>query len=419
MHSAIRTALLLCFTACLTSIYLYSSRVLVSSRRPALSPSPSPSPGPSPSLSPSDETPAAGSQTLLPPRRTVVLMTSYYQEPVDARRQELQQTVLSNLRNPHIDRVCLLVEIPGESPTPEDAAGLLGLPAWARSKLYPVRVRHQPLYSDMVGRANAEFPRSIVIIQNTDIEWDNSTTSQLQELTPNTVFALSRHPDPRAATEQSCKERQQCEDYNGSHDAFAFIAPLPAALTTPLHFRQNLWGAENRVIYELKAAGLVVLNPCKSIITTHHHCSRKRSTPKERINRQKGDRYGAFYKSGFAAAAKLYPVTPERLQCQEILDASYGIPFVDKDPRAMLGKNMSKWMQNAEAHLANQRQWEAAQCEERLLVPEVLPADKDPGWRSPKQIQRLLHLQKYLHPALFSHQFNKTTREARIRLIPL
>ncbi len=41
-----------------------------------------------------------------------------------------------------------------------------------------------------------------------------------------------------------------------ARDAFVFRSPLPAGLLPALDFRQNLWGAENRVIYELKAAGI-------------------------------------------------------------------------------------------------------------------------------------------------------------------
>ena len=340
-------------------------------------------------------------------RRHVILLTSYYHESVESRSLELFQTTSANLHNPHIDAVHLLLELHGDQTRPS-------LPQ--HDKLHVIPVSKQPTYAEMVRQANT-FAGSIVIIQNTDIEWDNASTQHLQQLSPNVVYALSRHPDPQAKSDQKCSERQQCEDYNGSHDAFAFVSPLPGKLLETLQFRQNLWGAENRVIYELKSAGVLVLNPCKTIITTHHHCSRKRSTPKERMNREKGDRYGAFYKSGFVASAKQYLATDQLVKCQQIQDDSYSIPFVDKDPHAMLGKNMTKWVHNAQLHIENNRLWEALDCERLFMLPNIRPSEKEAGWRSGKSIQRLVKLQLLVHPALFSHTYNRTFREKMIRNI--
>lgn len=412
MRSAIRTALFLCCIVCLGSIYSYNSHLSTYLNvRPASTAGAAQRQAPEgghlavPDANPHIDQRGAKKDGN---HRSVTLMTSYYHEPVEARRLELFETVVANLRNPHIDTVCLLLEVHQDQEQP-------ALPT--HDKLRTIVMSEQPLYSQIINHANTQFSDHIVILQNTDIEWDNTTTGKLQALAPGTVFALSRHPHPRARTEPKCSERQQCEDYNGSHDAFAFISPLPQSLMKELQFRQNLWGAENRVIYELKAAGLVVLNPCKSIITTHYHCSRKRSTPQQRINREKGDRYGAFYKSGFVASAKLYAITDQRLQCQQIQDDSYGIPFVDKDPRAMLGKSMTKWQSNAQLHVLNNEQWSLKECEKHFMVPEVSPSEKEAGWRSPKQMQRLTNLQSHLHLALFSHTANKTFRESLLRTI--
>eukprot|EP00668_Euglena_longa_P036083 GGOE01046374.1.p1 GENE.GGOE01046374.1~~GGOE01046374.1.p1 ORF type:complete len:330 (-),score=91.98 GGOE01046374.1:378-1367(-) len=273
-------------------------------------------------------------------RPRVILLTSYYAEPMEERRRELGGALQANLDNPHIDAVCLLVESRAGELQPE-------LPN--SPKLSLVTVKAQPTYTAFLHHANNMFPGDVVIVQNTDIVWKPATTTLLHHLPSQTVFALSRHPHPSATADRRCSERQQCEDYNGSHDVFVFRSPMPAHLLGVLDFRQNLWGAENRVIYELKAAGLTVLNPCKTIITTHHHCSRKRTTPHQRINRQKGDRYGDFYKSGFVASTKLFAPRPDLVRCLQVQDDSYSIPFVDKDPRALLGKNMSRWLSNVAA----------------------------------------------------------------------
>eukprot|EP00667_Euglena_gracilis_P013554 EG_transcript_13992 len=336
----------------------------------------------------------------------IILLTSYYTEPVEERRSELIGVLQANINNPHIDAICLLVEMrDGEPP-----------PAVPHSpKLHLVHVTAQPTYAAFLRHANARFAGDVVIVQNTDIAWLPATTPLLRKLPAGTVYALSRHPHPSAATDKRCSERQQCEDYNGSHDAFVFRSPLPDPLLAALDFRQNLWGAENRVIYELKAAGLAVLNPCKTIRTTHHHCSRKRTTPRQRINRQKGDRYGNFFKSGFAASAKLYSPHPDLLRCQQVQDDSYAIPVVDKDPRALLGKNQSRWARNVALYLVNQQRWEALRCEERFATPAIAASEKESGWRAPAAIERLRRLQALAHPALFSHAYGRAVRDAVLR----
>ncbi len=85
-----------------------------------------------------------------------------------------------------------------------------------------------------------------------------------------------------------------------SHDAFLFVAPLPAAVLQRTDHRQNMWSAESRVIWvrivascqlywmrsiteclatqAMKKAGMRVTNPCMTLKTYHEHCSEDRST---------------------------------------------------------------------------------------------------------------------------------------------
>ena len=108
---------------------------------------------------------------------------------------------------------------------------------------------------------------------------------------------------------------------------------------------------------------------------------------------------------------KQYLATDQLVKCQQIQVDSYSIPFSDKDPHAMLGKNMTKWVHNAQLHIENNRLWEALDCERLFMLPNIRPCEKGAGWRSRKSIQRLVKLKALVHPALFSHTYNRTFRE--------
>lgn len=44
--------------------------------------------------------------------------------------------------------------------------------------------------------------------------------------------------------------------------SFSYEVPMP----------QNVWGAENRVLYAIKCLNISVTNPCRELATAHHHC---------------------------------------------------------------------------------------------------------------------------------------------------
>lgn len=50
---------------------------------------------------------------------------------------------------------------------------------------------------------------------------------------------------------------------------------MPGLAPTPVPMAQNIWGAENRVIWTLKCLNYSVTNPCKELATVHHHCFSK------------------------------------------------------------------------------------------------------------------------------------------------
>eukprot|EP00992_Anisonema_acinus_P013630 TRINITY_DN883_c0_g1_i1.p1 TRINITY_DN883_c0_g1~~TRINITY_DN883_c0_g1_i1.p1 ORF type:complete len:395 (-),score=42.83 TRINITY_DN883_c0_g1_i1:64-1248(-) len=337
-----------------------------------------------------------------PEHQSVVLITSFYEEKFVARKVELMNALSQNLRSGCFSAIHVLVE--GTTEVGDELSDVEIVP-----------ISHQPTYKDFFQYAASVLPGSIVVVQNTDILWDAGTCSGISKINRGTVFALSRHPHPNATADKRCSERQQCFDYNGSHDAFVFISPLPLSVLDATDFRQNLWGAENRLIFELRAAGLLLFNPCKSVLTRHAHCSRKRSTPQERINRAGGGRYDDFYKSGFVASTRLYNPKDARVACQKLQDASYEIAYVDTIPRRLLGKNMSKWMRNMELHIDNQRSWNVMNCSKVFQIDEIRPSERQRDWRAPAALRHLQTLQRLASAALFSHTVDKSTRERAVQ----
>eukprot|EP01012_Entosiphon_sulcatum_P031708 TRINITY_DN40408_c0_g1_i1.p1 TRINITY_DN40408_c0_g1~~TRINITY_DN40408_c0_g1_i1.p1 ORF type:complete len:397 (-),score=22.50 TRINITY_DN40408_c0_g1_i1:15-1205(-) len=333
--------------------------------------------------------------TKQPSRPDLLLVTSWYLEQQAARRNELLASFGSNIGC--VSEIHLLVEV---SPGQPLESVVTGLPS-SNSRLVLVKHTGRPLYKDLFAYANTLKGRTVAV-QNSDITWTADAAQKAvsyvhlaAQANVTAALALSRHPNPH------CKERNQCIDYNGSHDVFVFLSPLRQDVLDKLDFAQNRIGAENRVIFELRVAGLTVLNPCRQIITVHEHCSAKRTTPTDRINRANGGPQGEFFKSGFASSTDMYPLSQHLLECQLIQDQSYEIPFVDKDPHALVGKNITKWRKNAERHLSNQVRWIARSCPE-AFVPLAKPSEKERDWRKNARIAQLFRLKAVLTPDLFS-----------------
>jgi hypothetical protein len=79
------------------------------------------------------------------------------------------------------------------------------------------------------------------------------------------VFSLTRHEHDFT--------KPLIDEYMGSHDSFLFIAPIKKSILKHIQHKQNIWGAENVVLFELDKLNYKLLNPCNSIKIIHEHRS--------------------------------------------------------------------------------------------------------------------------------------------------
>jgi hypothetical protein len=115
------------------------------------------------------------------------------------------------------------------------------------------------------------------MIINSDI-WLHSIENLniLKLLDNNNIFSLTRHEH-----DFTCP---LIDGYQGSHDAFLFKSPINVDLLKYIQHKQNVWGSENVVLYELNKLNYKIYNPCKQIKIIHEHLSEVRDDNRIRIN---------------------------------------------------------------------------------------------------------------------------------------
>lgn len=156
-------------------------------------------------------------------------------------------------------------------------------------------------YQQALQYANEKLTGKIALVTHGDIYFG----AGLERLQPrhlaHRVLALSRHERAKNSDDICCSAA-----YSGCHDAFAFLPPLPPSLVAQSNFQQalhllclrlrcvrlmtssvfqNVWGAENLLLYLVEKSGLQFSNPCLDIVMYHNHNSnlRKNQNP-QRVN---------------------------------------------------------------------------------------------------------------------------------------
>jgi len=192
-------------------------------------------------------------------KNLITVITSYYNIGNQVRKAEIETAILKNVNNPLVKEVILVCE---NVHTP-----------FIHPKIKEVFFTRQPLYSDFFELANKQT--GAVMITNSDIELATTSLTRVPDL--NEVFTLTRQElDGRTTFIDNY------ELYD-SHDSYMFFPPLRIDYNE-FKFPQNKWGSENVVNYKLFTAGYRLSNPCRSIITIHHHQSEIREPNRERIN---------------------------------------------------------------------------------------------------------------------------------------
>lgn len=179
---------------------------------------------------------------------TVRLFTTFYREPRRARLAEYIECLNRNLASEVIDKVCVLVEA-SENILP--AAGKL------EARLVAVR----PLYDDFFTWIN-DFagPNDVSVIANADIWFDHNLVAAARAIGTRECFALARW------------DGDKLFDRNDSQDCWIFRGQVEGLRGD---FPIGVPRCDNRMLYELEAAGYRVRNPAFSIRARHVHAGER------------------------------------------------------------------------------------------------------------------------------------------------
>ena len=196
------------------------------------------------------------------PLPKINVITSFYLPDDEKRRAELEKALICNIQSEYISKIHLFFD-------DEKAFDYIIKHIDNRSKLVGIRIGPQPLYSDLFTYANT-LAGQLCMIANGDIYLHKITEDKLLHYiynVPNAIYALTRHEYDLSSP--------LIDDYKGSHDAFMFKAPIRQGIIKKIQFKQNIWGSENSLIYELGTEGYKFSNPCKKIVIVHEHKDRK------------------------------------------------------------------------------------------------------------------------------------------------
>mmetsp|Transcript_49769 Transcript_49769/g.125099 ORF Transcript_49769/g.125099 Transcript_49769/m.125099 type:complete len:356 (-) Transcript_49769:199-1266(-) len=207
------------------------------------------------------------------------LVVQYYLDPNPQRRRELNTCFYQNLLNPLVEAVHLLAETQADV----KAAQELALRAGAKDKLVVDLVGRPLNYSDAFTYTNTKLAGKVAMVTSADIRIAHG----FEELSPNIPANMVLAPSRYGLPEEKCGyPDRQCDKYQGSHDTFIFVPPLPVDMAR-INFRTTHVGAENALLYELIQAGNTATNPCLTLILHHMDCltHRSRNRAGARINR--------------------------------------------------------------------------------------------------------------------------------------
>jgi hypothetical protein len=179
----------------------------------------------------------------------ITLYTTFYNESNIDRKKDLEYSIFANLNNPSISKYVILNE---------DG----NLSAFKNDKLLIITISKRPTYSDFFNIINKNAnSQAISIVANTDISFDKDIEVLKYFDFSNTCIALSRW---NILENRSSK----LYNHNDSQDVWIFKGSIK---TVNGNFNLGTPRCDNRILYELKAAGYIVSNPAFSIKAYHNH----------------------------------------------------------------------------------------------------------------------------------------------------
>jgi hypothetical protein len=201
----------------------------------------------------------------LPLGLCIHLISQWYESK--ERGPEFKMALLHNLANPYIGHIHLL-----QSSHPL-------VPDHPKLSIHQMDLVNSTLtVREAVMFASTFLTDQLVVLTNLDIYFDPSIRF-LHEITLESAYFLSRH-EFNSTSGTGCDPAR----YIVSHDAFAFLPPLPKKLAERLGFCLGTPGMEARMIWEFRRHGIQVSNPCKTIKVWHIHRNASGVYPFEAVN---------------------------------------------------------------------------------------------------------------------------------------
>jgi hypothetical protein len=199
----------------------------------------------------------------------MILLIGFYADADPARCGEFLECISRNAGNTQIEKIVVFVE---DETTP--AALQERFPVLRHPKTRLLEHRRRLTYSHLFAYANLHLKGTGVIIANADIYFDETLALLEEEPLAGKMFCLSRWDEDAEGTSRhfDCPESQ---------DAWIFEPPIPPIAAD---FYLGKPGCDNRLAYETERAGLVLLNPSRSLHARHlHNTAIRRYTESDRL----------------------------------------------------------------------------------------------------------------------------------------
>lgn len=184
--------------------------------------------------------------------KTMHLFLSHYRAATSERQQELEAALRQNLAASFVSRVTVFVE--------EGAPHLEIISDKVRWVPAP-RMTYQQIFSWINAQTS---PKDINVLLNSDIGLVSGFETLEQELKRHVFLALSR------------------QELAGVYDAHPAVSQdvwiwRGSCAIQGAEFYMGVRGCDNRLAAEAYLAGYTLMNPCRNLLTHHHHRSSQRA----------------------------------------------------------------------------------------------------------------------------------------------
>jgi hypothetical protein len=199
----------------------------------------------------------------------MVLMIGFYDDADPARRGEFLECISRNAANTHIEQLVVFIEDEAISAAMREC-----FPVLCHPKIRLLEHGRRLTYWQLFAYANLHLKGSRVIVANADIFFDETLGLLEEAALSGKMLCFSRW-------DQATDGTLRLFDCPESQDAWMFEPPIPQIAA---EFCLGKPGCDNRLAYEAECAGLVVLNPSRSVRARHlHNSAVRRYTQYERL----------------------------------------------------------------------------------------------------------------------------------------